>query len=1073
MEKRIKNVGSYIKSGRCFINIDKKNAILDSISKYEFNIFQYENHLSLRNIEFNKFFIDKDIRNFENKKVSNESFNHSIKAYDYFKNLYFSSLNLAIPSTFSNLTYVKNQNININELEKYPKFLEVKQNKKIENINNSIFGKKYFNDTNIENLYKIEKLFTNQNSNFKKSYSNSNSYYKYIQVENKNISRQENLINSKEEFSSLELSQKNEKYFEINIVPTGEAKDHDLILQFSNPVMEESLDDENEYTTFSSAQIHSGVLSKKRSTGNINDRRFYKFNTPFSIYNFSKKAWEYRGLIYPVYHMATEYIESYLGSIYPSIDQQTINGKNIVKIKILEKDNNLSKKINDTPNGFLDFFKKYFCYYCPLTNTPSIIIKRKTNNQVYDMLLDFPFLSVPTEQFGFPNHFKFHCFEDNLIEMKNFIEKPFVLNRTSFSTNVEIICEVNDEEGYFEEPVNACLNYFIIKQTSMFENQNVNTDWSPVSLNKEAYQVFISGSSNSFKEDLKIEKDTNVTDNTQKVVRLLNNQNIIFNYNTSSYDNKLEPGSLYDYNFYFGSNTLNGDLDISNNQKHIREIVNFGNAVFLTPPKSLVEDYYPALGEPYGYTSILNNKFLNYLNQNNFDFMKVVDYPNHQKILDDLNLTAILDFSGEISINSPCRANTLIKNTVNSHLINFDFELSAGNNFEKLNLQRSLNNINSGKHIVQSTDFENKIFSSNITDNFGEVYIPSGSDARIYKNKYYAQGAQDLNSKSLSPYVLYPHDKIALCVSISPIIHPKPIKQIIAIKDGKCKFSLFGHFLQDEKKITDENDVLKNYHTNNFPNVIIGDILNTNEYSDFTNLDYLTYPDRLYTKNNKFISGNRELDDPSSIISSGKTYIPYNRIGNDYNLNTNEKFIYDDAFLQYTQEYKVTGNSNLVPTYYKNNIFNDLLVYKKYDYELNNENFNESFKNLNLKTFNCYFSKSRYGHLRDMFEQRSYTALYNIANNIKENIIEKQFINSVNGQTITDLTEVPNINKSLTYELVNSGLNPVEIQDVLVEDIGRLPYPFYDNVMRWNKWTWTLNEISKSKHVAFMENVSA
>ena len=38
---------------------------------------------------------------------------------------------------------------------------------------------------------------------------------------------------------------------------------------------------------------------------------------------------------------------------------------------------------------------------------------------------------------------------------------------------------------------------------------------------------------------------------------------------------------------------------------------------------------------------------------------------------------------------------------------------------------------------------------------------------------------------------------------------------------------------------------------------------------------------------------------------------------------------------------------------------------------------------------------------------------------------------------------------------------------------GNIVYPFYDNTMRWNKWTWSLNDISKLKHVAFRENVSS
>ena len=1064
MEIRQKNLGSYSKSGKCFINIDRKNSILDSISKYEYNVFQYnlfktQSKLGNNfNISFDKTFKEKDIITFENAKNTNQAHSPSLKIYDYFKTNYVSFgsyRTLATPSTFPNITYTKNQNININELEKYPKFLETKQDKKKENED----LKRYlFDDTNNENLYKKENIFSSQ-SKLASPSLNPFFYQKYLEIENKNLERQQSLIEGKNEYSFLGINQKKEKMIEIELNPILKK---DLNLQFLNPFMKEGLEDNDpnspEYIEYSAST--SSELSSIRAGANHAERKFYKFNLPFAIYNFSERLWEYRGLIYPLYHMAQWYINTRLDNTHPSIDQGLSNDKHVAKIVNIEWDSN---KILDENNGFLDYFKKYFGYYCPLTNTPSVITKKIVQNNLKPFYTS-PLLSVPTEQFGFPNHFKFHAFNENLLNMSNFIEKPFVLSRTSFSTNVELICEIDDKDGFYQEPVNACLNYFIIKQTEMIENENINTDWSPVSLNKEANSSFIKDSSELFKNDLKVEKDTNVISDKQNIPRVLNNDNLIHLYKDSAYD----KGSLYGYDFY--NNPPGSNLLTTSNKKFVREIVNFGNALFVSPSEDLVlNDLTDENIIPLYNNIVKNNELLSYLEQNNFDLIKVIEYQNHSNLLTSLDKTAILDFSGEISINSPSRVSTLIKSPVNSHLINFDFELSAGNNFEKFNLQRSLNDINSGRHIGQKQNFEN--INLNAYD-YGSLNIPEEyNDKRrdANKNDYYFQEIKDLNSKSLSPYILYPHDKIALCVSISPIIHPKSIKQIIAIKDGKCKFSLFGHFLQDEKKITDENDVLKNYHTNNLPNVVVGDILNTNEYSNFTNLNYLSYLDKYFTKDLDFKISNRGLDDFPSKILSGKTFIPYNRIGNDYNLNANEKFIYDDAFLQYSQETEEQNNK----TYYSNNIFENLLFFKDYNYKLKNENYNEKEINLNLKTFNCYFSKNRYGHLRDMFEQRSYTTLYNVTNNIKENIIEKQFINSVNGQIITDLTNMPNINKSLTYELVNSGLNPVNINDFSSELAENVTYPFYDNTMRWNKWTWTRNEISKLKHVAFRENVNS
>ena len=78
MEKRIKNLGTYTKSGKCFINIDKKNKIFDSISRYEYNAFQYNLFKSQSklgnnfNISIDRTFKEYDVLQFEKlKKIRN------------------------------------------------------------------------------------------------------------------------------------------------------------------------------------------------------------------------------------------------------------------------------------------------------------------------------------------------------------------------------------------------------------------------------------------------------------------------------------------------------------------------------------------------------------------------------------------------------------------------------------------------------------------------------------------------------------------------------------------------------------------------------------------------------------------------------------------------------------------------------------------------------------------------------------------------------------------------------------------------------------------------------------------
>ena len=65
------------------------------------------------------------------------------------------------------------------------------------------------------------------------------------------------------------------------------------------------------------------------------------------------------------------------------------------------------------------FIKNYFIERCCLTNTPSHIIKKSSNQNE----ISFPFASIPTSQFGFPIHPKFHGLPRNLISLKNYIQQ--------------------------------------------------------------------------------------------------------------------------------------------------------------------------------------------------------------------------------------------------------------------------------------------------------------------------------------------------------------------------------------------------------------------------------------------------------------------------------------------------------------------------------------------------------------------------------------------------------------------------------------------------------------------------
>ena len=164
-------------------------------------------------------------------------------------------------------------------------------------------------------------------------------------------------------------------------------------------------------------------------------------------------------------------------------------------------------------------------------------------------------------------------------------------------------------------------------------------------------------------------------------------------------------------------------------------------------------------------------------------------------------------------------------------------------------------------------------------------------------------------------------------------------------------------------------------------------------------------------------------------------------------------------------------------------------MYKKYKYSIpvtsvitqsgteyieNIDDYSQNINNLNLKQFNMYFSSKRYGHFRDILEQRKDTTMYNMSGLKKESVVSKQYIDSSDGSLITDLSLLYGTNKSLTYELVDSKGVPVSAEDnITFNGVENLPYPFYDNIVRWNNnWTWSYDDILNLKHVAFMENVT-
>jgi len=1067
------------KSGKSFINIEKINKVFDAIPRYE----SFIEDPSIASTSF--FFNEKDSLIFDKTKKENNQFSrtrHFLKipigqgrtgSYaenDYFVEKYITN-NIAKPSTLPNeliLNYNTNYNEknNINELLKFPEFVREK------NKNKNFTEKKYNDSKDIFSSLEKEDMFSSKGQfGLMSNVDNPYFFEEYIKINEKYKNDRKDLIEAKGNYSNLESQQKKEKVIDIDLNSSGKG----YALMFQNSIFTDipnediSSDPEDcfEFTNIQNAgnNIPSGI-SLKRNSGRLSDRKYYKYNSPFLIWNNLNKNWEYRGVLYPKYHMSTARFFDI--GINP---QFAISGSgNNVKIpKIIRQDSKIT--VGTSNSGFLAYFKNYFMERCCLTNTPSIIIKKNLGDDSFSNT-SFPFLSLPTSQFGFPSHPKFHAYSENLISLKNYIKSPFVLSRTSFSTNVELICEFKNEEenSYYEEPINAVLNYFIVKQKKVdgdisLSSLDLKREWSPVSLNLNEKDQALYNSSQTLQSYLTSDSNSMGLHEGYYKPHITDSIRVNYTITTSQQDEAYLNSNIPIYRNT--STSIPNSPAISLPSQYLREIVNFGNYLFVAPS-------YKVLKNSQNNNDINTNnqkRFISLISQENFDNIKLIEYENHLNILDNNNLTTILDYSGSININSPCRVPSVCKNPVNSHLINFEFEIPAGNNISYKVGTNSLSSFTSSRSLKINKAFEN---NNPFIENSFKVSIPGSNDLREENNKYdyLFENITGLKYKNISQYVLYPEDEISICVSISPIIHPKPIKQILRIATaGKSNISLYGYYLHDNVKVYDENDVLKYYNSNNFPNVIVGNVHTDNVYSDNSFMNIRNYIDNIVTKNISFknmTNPQRGLSTDQSIIKSGRTFNPYLPIYSDNYLNTSGQIIYDDAFLQYTTSSEEIENLN----YYSENVFNNINYYKTYSYQPFEDSFNETIINRNLRVPKIYFSSKSYGQFANLIQQRQYTAMFDRKNNQKINVVTKEFINPDNGLSLTDLNNVVNINKSLTYELVNSRVNRFNVNDIENPDFQKIPYPYLTNKMVWRSdLSWSLEDILKSKHVAFTENV--
>ena len=611
------------------------------------------------------------------------------------------------------------------------------------------------------------------------------------------------------------------------------------------------------------------------------DQTYSRLNTPTVIYNFKEGCWEYRGI--PCPH------QFFLQNPF-NLDTQPVIANDpdlslLTSVPTYNAEDNAYKK-------FASYFDRYILSELPLTNNP---INYLRGDVELHPNINHSNLSLPTTQFGFPHFNKFHAFDENLIDISKYINKPFIIDRISLNLNVELQSEfyvnpiLNDIE--VRNGINASLNFFLINQTPAFSK----------GLQQKAFaNFFIKNSTNlysvrPFKNLLGFNssklRDLEFFTNTSSYRQLITNSLLHTKRNVTRINAKnLTQGqynNLINYNFlktklYLNddqNNTLdNPDLLINLASFHEkyenfskafkREVITFGNIDFyskgqLDLSNSDIEDR----------IKNIKNKIIN----NSDSFIETDDYYTTPQLNNNLEIH-ILDYAGNVNLTTYVKKpSNLIKlnianqNNLSSHHLNYQVDLndSLDEYFISANSKKSL----VGETIAQfyqvksetrnflnnqsGRDIENALISE--LNNLNQTTLMTTTNLNIQSNQNIPKIAdtaiknsgniQLVKKSNASPYLLLPNDKIAFYLSISPTLSPKIYKQLLKIKQGKVKFTLHGYIPKNNKSLRDWNN-LKNLNQNNLTTSIIGN----NEFiTDSYNNNYYQYSniyniyDRVYT----------------------------------------------------------------------------------------------------------------------------------------------------------------------------------------------------------------------------------
>jgi hypothetical protein len=830
------------------------------------------------NLIFEKVYNDQNTIDFNNLKYSNPK--------KYF-NVYPNERNtinaqLATPSTFPDLGFLEN---------------------------NNAF---YYNDQK-ENLEKFLKKGNSIETKF-------NAFYDKEYV--RNIEINQNFIKGENTYSFLDTNLYEETSIEIELdVPV------DSLLEYTARMQE--YDEAGVNYQFSDWQNSPYQF---RQTTELRNR----INSPFLIYNFEKNCFESRGWSRVIGNDQNNQ------SIYEGNEIKEIPNINFVtnpltlNTQIANLPDTLSHELYTDLKNNLNFNLKNHNF--ALSHTPIQDLntaKAPGSDQVGN------YFSIPNMQFGFPHFPVFHTFDDNLLSMSKYLNKPLIIDRATVELDVKLKSEITtsqeNEDLYIGQGLNFSLNYMILNSPKNFKDSKLRLIVSnPFQLKRDIYAQ-TEGAIESFNNSPS--PFPNFIGGDWPTFLQTHSSNPILSFVFGDFQQNFPVKRK----FFKENETDILTSDTFNKSNFNNNIVSFGNVVFHAPHPDNIDS---SSGKSYNSNHITE---LSQLRNNN---TLVIDtFTTNSLNLSDLSQDKIyLDYDGKVRLNDYVKKVGNLSLDFAANNINHQFEFFSNTNstlqlqFElegstpskaiydsSLNITRNMiNNKIDGKDVINTfsfLDFDKKnhgdipapIFRKTALNLFNNTFPSNPAKSQDYyfnniegniQTGFYKKPVQEF-----SPYVLTPDDNLAFCFSISPTIAPKLFKHSCQIKTGKVKFVLHG-YMKKNNEIFHDFDNLKNLNQNNLGTSIIAN--NSVLVNDYNNIGYLdefvlTFNDRIFQ--GKFNDDNnvRKLKEglstfDKSKILSGKSYIPYTKL----DVLKNKKWIYDNdiVFSQILNKLLSTDNQN-------------------------------------------------------------------------------------------------------------------------------------------------------------------